>query len=405
MEYYSIFLPLALILVVSKVLSKLCAKFGMPSVVGMLLAGILISLIEYIPGQNILNAVSVDGLGFMAKIGVVLIMFSAGLETDVRQIKSVGIPAVIITFAGVIVPMGLGFVVATLFNGGFASMTRDMALTNLFYGVVLTATSVSVSVATLKELNQLSTKLGSTIMAAAILDDIIGIIALSFVIGLKGGNGTIQSPWIVLLKTILFFVVAGVSGIFIHRFLKWLDTRYKHHRMIPIFSLAICFFFAYASEKWFGVADITGAFAAGLMLSYNPDVSYIDRKSDIMSYMFFTPIFFANIGITSSISGITGSRILFGVLFIIAGMIGKVAGCGGTALLMNYSKEDSLRVGIGMMPRAEVALVCAQKGVEHGMISAGIMPFIVLLIIITSFITPIVLKLSFKNNNKVPKAA
>ncbi|MCQ2472335.1 MAG: cation:proton antiporter [Clostridia bacterium] len=395
MEYYSVLLPLALIMATSKVLSKAASKINMPQVVGMLLAGVVIGLINYIPNQQILTETSMEGVGFIAKLGVIMIMFSAGLETDIKQIKSIGAPAMVITAAGVIVPMGLGFVVACLFNGGF-SAGKEILLNNLFYGVILTATSVSVSVATLKELGKLSSKVGTTVIAAAIIDDIIGVIVLSFVIAMKGTDGQSQSPLRVTLMTALFFVAAGLFGTCAKQLMQVVEKRYPHHRLLPIFGLATCFFFAYASEKWFGVADITGAFAAGLFLSRNPESGYIDRRTDIMSYMIFTPVFFANIGMTVKFNSINPAMILFGLCFILAGLAGKVFGCAGASLLCKYSPKDSLRVGVGMMARAEVALVCAQKGVENGMINSAIMPFILMLIIASSFITPMILKKSYK---------
>ena len=395
MEYYDVLLPLAIILGLSKVLVKICERFSLPRVVGMLLAGVAVGLIRLIPGETVLNGTAVEGLGFIAKIGVILIMFSAGLETDVKQIKSVGIPAVIITTAGVVVPMGLGFLTACLFNGGFA---KENLLTNLFYGVILTATSVSVTVATLKELGQLSTKLGSTIVAAAVLDDIIGVVVLSFTVAMKGTAGAeVVNPWIVLLKTVLFFIFVIVVGFGCKKLFDVIERRYPHHRMLPVFSLALCFFFSYASERWFGVADITGAFAAGLVLSGNRESDYIDRRSDIISYMIFTPVFFANIGINANFSGLTGDALLFGAMFILAGIVGKVIGCGSLAKICGYSGIDSFRIGLGMMARAEVALVCAQKGVDSGIIGSEIMPFILILIVVTSFVTPIALKATYKN--------
>lgn len=403
-DYFVILLPLALILILSKVLSKLCEKIGLPGVIGMLVSGILIGLISYIPNQTILNDTSIGGIGFLAKIGVILIMFSAGLGTDIKQIKSVGVPSIIITCFGVAVPLALGFVVACLFNGGFVNMSRDTLLSNLFYGVILTATSVSVTVATLKELGKLSGKVGTTIVAAAIIDDIIGIVILSFIVALKGSNGEVVSPWHVLLMTCLFIVFIAIAGMLAGKFFNFLEHKFPHHRMLPIFSIAFCFLVAYLSEEVFGVADITGAFAAGLFLSRNPEASYIDRKSDIMSYMVFTPVFFCNIGITTKFTGFSTEILMFGLCFILAGIIGKVVGCAGSALLCKYKFKESLCVGIGMMARAEVALVSAQKGVENGLVSSEIMPFIVILIVITSFATPILLKLLMtgdKPENKI----
>lgn len=403
MEYYNVLLLLAIILALSKLLVKGCEKLNMPSVVGILLAGVLIGFIKYIPGQSIIDATSLEGLGFISKIGVILIMFNAGLGTDMRNIKAVGAPAVLITVAGVIVPMGLGFVVACLFNGGF-NAPSDVLLDNLFYGTILTATSVSVTVATLKEIGKLNGKAGSTIVTAAILDDIIGVIVLSLVIGMKSGNsgeGT-ESPLTVLLKTLAFFVFAIVIGFIFMKVFKIIEKKYPHHRMLPVFGVALCFFFAYASEKWFGVADITGAFAAGIVLSTNPESNYIERKSDIMGYMIFTPVFFSNIGITTEFGAIDGGMVAFGICFILAGLIGKVMGCGGAAAICKYGLKDSFRVGVGMMARAEVALVCAQKGVENGMISSSIMPFIVLMIIISSFATPIILRKMYRGELDTP---
>lgn len=176
-----------------------------------------------------------------------------------------------------------------------------------------------------------------------------------------------------------------------------LDKRFPHHRLIPIYSLAMCFLFAYASERFFGVADITGAFVAGLILSRNPDSKYIERKSDVISYMIFTPVFFANIGLTITFSGLGGDMLWFGCFFILAGIAGKVLGCGIAAKLCGCTGKDSLRIGLGMMARAEVALVCAQKGVENGIISSSIMPFILILIILTSLLTPVALRAAYRH--------
>ncbi|MGN0173672.1 MAG: cation:proton antiporter [Acutalibacteraceae bacterium] len=398
MEYYTVLLPLAIILLVSKVLSKVCSKIGMPNVVGMLLAGVLIGFIQYIPGQDIITDTSLEGLGFLAKIGVILIMFSAGLGTDIESIKEVGLPAVIVTLAGVILPMGLGLGAAMLFG-----VTSDVFV-NLFYGVILTATSVSVTVATLKELGKLNSRVGNTIITAAILDDIIGIVVLSVVVSLNSKSGNSSSnPMKVILMTLAFFVCAVIAGFIIKKIFIWLSSRYPHHRLIPIFSLSVCFFFSFASERWFSVADITGAFVAGLVLSGTKETTYVDRRSDIMTYMIFSPVFFANIGITTKFSGINTAMVLFGVMFIIAGILGKVLGCSLTAKLCRFNMKDSLKIGVGMMARAEVALVCAQKGVDAGIISSDIMPFILILIILSSFATPILLKQLYKGDTAVVK--
>ncbi len=394
-------LPLALILFFSKLLSKLCEKLHLPQVVGLLLAGVLLGVLRNLTGEVLISGIAVEGLGFLAKIGVILIMFSAGLETDVKQIRAVGGPAVLITVAGVAVPMGLGFLAAWAFHG----FSAESITQSLFYGCILTATSVSVTVASLKEMGKLQGKVGSTIVAAAILDDIIGVIVLSFIIALGASGAQTVNPWMVLLKTCLFFVFAFALGWLLRLAFRKLSEKMPHHRTIPIMGLAACFFFAYASERWFGVADITGAFFAGLVLSGNRDTAYIDRRSDIMSYMIFGPVFFANIGITADFSGITKGMVAFGVCYILAGLAGKVLGCGLTARLCGYSSRDSLRVGVGMMVRAEVALICAQRGVDSGIIDASILPFLLLLIILSSFLTPVILKTTYDREREEKIAA
>lgn len=426
----SLLLPLALILLLSKLLQMGCKKIKMPQVVGMLLAGIIIAFVDKIPGLNLLDDSARAGIKFLAEIGVVLIMFSAGLGTNLNSIKSSGVSAIVVTSLGVIVPMGLGFLVAGLFNGFGGTITLEDGLTvsktwsNLFYGVILTATSVSVTVATLKEMHRLNGKAGTIIISAAILDDIIGVIVLSVVLSLSGagssGENTLGSLMCsndvvaVFLNVLFFFIFTIAIGVGIHYLFKYLNKKKPHTRRLPIFGLAFCFFMAFASEKFFGVADITGAYFAGLALAgighhINPirdvladDTSdYIERKSDVLSYMIFSPIFFANVGINADFTGLKASMIGFGCCYILAGLLGKVLGCGIGAKITGNHFKDSIRIGIGMMARAEVALICANKGIDAGLVDSGMSTFIVIMIIVSSFITPLILKLTYKNENPV----
>ncbi|OKZ89720.1 MAG: hypothetical protein BHW10_04210 [Clostridium sp. CAG:307_30_263] len=426
----SLLLPLALILLLSKLLQMGCKRVKMPQVVGMLLAGIIIAFVDKIPGLNLLNDSARAGIKFLAEIGVVLIMFSAGLGTNLNSIKSSGISAIVVTSLGVIVPMGLGFLVAGLFNGFGGTITLEDGLTvsktwsNLFYGVILTATSVSVTVATLKEMHRLNGKAGTIIISAAILDDIIGVIVLSVVLSLSGagssGENTLGSLMCsndvvaVFLNVLFFFIFTIAIGVGIHYLFKYLNKKKPHTRRLPIFGLAFCFFMAFASEKFFGVADITGAYFAGLALAgighhINPirdvladDTSdYIERKSDVLSYMIFSPIFFANVGINADFTGLKASMIGFGCCYILAGLLGKVLGCGIGAKITGNHLKDSIRIGIGMMARAEVALICANKGIDAGLVDSGMSTFIVIMIIVSSFVTPLILKLTYKNENPV----
>lgn len=416
MDYVSVLLPLALILLVCKSFAIICRKIGLPQVIGFLVGGLLLGLIKLIPNQQIFTDTSAEGLGFLAKIGVILIMFSAGLGTDLKQVKSTGIKSIIITSAGVIVPMGLGFIVSVLFNGGFANISTNY-LESLSYGCILTATSVSITVATLKELNKLNSPMGTCIVSAAILDDIIGVVVLSVVIGLdhgaNAGEAATKTAYFVnilnnlglglalssIICIILYFVIFITLGILVSKFFSYLAKKYDHHRRIPIFSLALCFIYSWFAEELFGVADITGAFLAGILLSTNYDKSYIDTKADTFSNLIFTPVFFANIGINIELGSVNSQFIIFGILFMVCGLIGKFIGCGATAKICGFSFKESASIGVGMMVRAEVALVCADK--LKDVINPQITTFVVLLILISSLTAPIFLKLLNKNKEEL----
>ncbi len=396
MEYYEILLPLALILLLSKLMSILFKKLGLPQVVGMLLAGILLGLIKLIPGQTVFKSTAMEGLSFLAKIGVVFIMFSAGIETDLKQFRQTGVASAIITVLGVVFPLLFGFLVASAFNGGF-NVDRSRILSNLFYGTILAATSVSVTVTALKELGKLNTRVGTSIVSAAILDDIIGIVLLSLMVSLDR-SGRASDVAVVIVKLIGFFAMALSAGYVAQFILQRIDMRYPHTRRIPILCVVICFLFAYVAEKCFGVADITGAYLAGLMLSGIGDRAYVDKRIEVSSYLIFAPAFFANIGINLNFGHINPQFIGFGFAFVAAGMLGKVIGCGLGGLISKFGFKDSLRVGIGMMVRAEVVLVCTQKGIDYNMVDPSIMPFVLLLIVVTSLLTPLLLKATYKRD-------
>lgn len=383
---YTFLLDLAIILFFTKIFGIIMKRIGLPEVVGALLAGLLI-------GPCLLGIVKESStLNIFAEIGVLLIMFTAGMETNIKQIKSTGFASIVITALGVIVPMGIGFVVACLFNGGFAT-SKDQMMTNLFYGVILTATSVSITVATLKEMGKLSSKMGTAIVSAAILDDIIVLIVLSIVIGLKNQSANVGR---ILLNTSLYFVLAIIVGIILYYIFKKLEKYYPHNRRMPIFSLVICFLFAYAAEAIFGIANITGAFMAGIIFSTMKSRDYIGHRIDIGAYLVFAPVFFASIGINSAIPCINKNIVFFGITMVIIALLTKLIGCGLGARLCKFSKRDSVLVGLGMMTRAEVLLIAVQRGITNNFISSDFMPFALAIVILSSLITPILLKVIIK---------
>lgn len=390
MEVYNIFRDLAIIIIVAKVFGVLARKCKAPQVVGEIIAGLLI-------GPSVLGLVQQsDFLAGMAEVGVVLLMFSAGLETNLKDLLKTGPVALLIACAGVFVPLAGGTLLYMGFYGA-APFGSEQFYTALFIGVIMTATSVSITVQALKEMGRLKGKVGTTILSAAIIDDVIGIIVLTFVIGFKSPD---NQPGKVVLNTILFFIFAIVVGFILYRLFKFIDDRYPHTRRIPIMSLAVCFAFSYIAEKYFGIADITGAYVAGIVLCSMRDSSYVDQKMEVSSYLIFGPIFFASIGLKTNIDNINGNILLFSLAFVLVAMITKVIGCGLAAKICRFSGKDCLKIGVGMMTRGEVALIVAQKGLSVGMLSPVYFTSVILLIIVSSISTPIFLKLLYARDKE-----
>lgn len=383
MESYDFLLFVAIILLSTKIFSLLSQKVNMPQVVGALLVGVLL-------GPSCLNILhETDFLTKSAEIGVIFLMFLAGLDTDFDDLKATGKSAVIIAFVGVLIPLGSGFLTYFLFFHGERPDTM-IFLESAFVGIVLTATSVSITVETLREMGKLKGKMGTSILGAAITDDILGIIALTVITSFTVPGVEIM---LVLLKIFLFFVFIAVCGFFVFRLFRKLEIVYGTKRRVAIYAVVFCLLLSYISEVYFGVADITGAYFAGLILcNVTETKSYIASKINITSYMFFTPIFFASIGIKTVITGMSQELILFTLALLIVAILSKIVGCGLGAKICGFSNMDSLAIGVGMISRGEVALIVAQKGEQAGLISSTLFPAIVLVVIVTTLITPILLK-------------
>ncbi len=390
MEAYSIFRDLAIIIIAAKIFGIIARKCKAPQVVGEIIAGLVI-------GPCMLGWVNQsDFLTEMAEIGVVLLMFSAGLETDLKELLKTGPIAFLIACAGVFIPLVGG---SLLYMGfyGTAPWGSDEFYKAVFVGTIMTATSVSITVQSLREMGHLKGKVGTTILSAAIIDDVIGIIVLTFVIGFKTPD---SKPINVIISTVLFFLFAIIVGFVLYKVFKWVDTRYPHTRRIPIAGLALCFALAYIAERFFGIADITGAYVAGIILCSIKDSEYIAEKMDINSYMLFGPIFFASIGLKTNIDNIDSSILLFSIAFVIVALITKIIGCGLTAKLCKFNWGDSLKIGVGMMTRGEVALIVSQKGLSVGLLSPVYFTAVILLIIVSSITTPIILKVLYAKHGE-----
>ena len=385
---YSVFRNLAIIILSAKFFGLVARKFKAPQVVGEIIAGLII-------GPCLLNLVHIsDTISIFAEIGVVLLMFSTGLGTNLKQLMKAGPIATLVACVGVFVPLVGGTLLYGAFYG-LGAIGSPEFYKALFIGTIMTATSVSITVATLQELGQLKGFLGTTIVSAAVIDDVIGIVVLTCVLGAGSGEEGGTSIGQVLINTVLFFVVAVIVGFVLYKAMTWLDNRNPHTQRITIASLGFCFAMAYIAEAYFGIADITGAYIAGIVLCTLEDAPYVERRVDISNYIIFAPIFFASIGLKTDISGLTPEIFLFCVCFVIVALITKIIGCGLAAKICRFNWGDSLKIGVGMMTRGEVALIVAQKGLDIGVVDSVYFTAVILLIVVSSVATPLVLKALF----------
>ena len=398
MESYSFLLFLAITMISTKILGLFTRKIHMPAVVGALVAGVIL-------GPSCLNLITLTGdtgvfLEQMAELGVILLMFNAGLETDLSELKKNGVASFVTALIGVIVPLIGGFLgYAFFFHTDFSDY--DEVLKAVFVGVVLTATSVSITVETLREMGKLKGKVGTTILGAAVIDDIIGIIVLTIVTSLKD---TSVSPITVVLKIVLYFVFIAVL-IFVLTKLKVFVEEQDEKRRTAIICVALCFILSYISEEYFGIADITGAYFAGLMLCTMKVGPYVARRCEIPSYLIFSPVFFASVGLKVTLGGMDASIWIFAIILLVIAILSKVVGCGLGAKICGCTGKEAFQVGIGMISRGEVALIVAQKGYASGMLDDVLFAPIVLVVIVTTLITPILLKLVMKDNDSEKAAA
>lgn len=384
MESYTYLLVLALILLSTKLLGLATEKIHMPQVVGALIAGIVLGP----SGIGILE--NTDFLVKTAEIGVIMLMFTAGIDTDISELKDTGLKSFIIACMGVFVPL--------ILCGGlyFLFFLRDFTTMNLlkaaFVGSVFSATSVSITVETLNEMGKLKSKTGTILLSAALIDDILGIVVLSVLTGLSSGGA---NPLAVLGKIGLFFVFTLGVGYVIRILFNKISEHHDHSRRIAVWALAFCFLMSYLAEAVFGVADITGAFFAGLILCNLAKArQFVAKKFTVTAYMIFTPVFFASVGMKTNLTTMNKEILVFALLLIVAAVLSKIIGCGFGGKLCGLTNHVSLVIGIGMVARSEVALMVAQKGINANMIDPVILPAIVLSVIASALLTPILLKFS-----------
>ncbi len=378
MEYGFIF-DVALILATTKILGMATRRVKLPQVVGALLAGLIL-------GPACLGILrETEFINQVAELGVIVLMFDAGLETDINELKKSGKSSFIVAALGVIVPFVGGFLVAQAYGLGTTDVLRSV-----FIGLILTATSVSISVETLKEMGRLSTPSGNIILGAALIDDILGVILLTVVTSFADPNVNIA---MMAFKIIAFFALSGVVGFLLHKgFQVWMQRHDRDLRRFAVFSFAFCLLYSFIAEEFFGVADITGAFLAGLIISNTSRATYVSSRVGILSYMLLSPLFFANIGLKVVLPQMNFMIVSFTIIICIVAILSKVIGCGLGAKLCGCPNTRALRVGVGMISRGEVALIIAMKGIALGMMDEQFIAPVILMVVVTTVITPILLK-------------
>lgn len=380
-----VLLSLAVILVGTKIAAHLCQKINIPSVIGELLVGIIL-------GPAVLNIIHpTEIMDIFSQIGVIFLMFLAGLESDFHLLKKYMKPSVIVALLGVILPMIMFFIIGNVFH-----MPTNEAI---FLGVVFAATSVSISVQVLREYNKLDSKEGSIILGAAVVDDIVVVMIVSVFTTLLDHHGQIewnaQFLWDMLGGKILFFVVAFLFAKYVLQRVLDIAKRLMATEVVTAASLALCFTFALLSEE-LGMSDVIGAFFMGLMISLTDHQKVIQEKIDVIGYSLFIPVFFISIGLNVEFGGVL-KNIGFILLLTIFGILSKLIGgyLGGRAF--HLERQQSFVVGSGMVSRGEMALIIVQMGMRYHLISETMYSEIILAIILTTLISPFLIKLSVKH--------
>lgn len=377
MEHIDLLLPLVLILVTARLAGMVSRRLGMPAVLGELLAGLIL-------GPSVLGLLQMDSTrAGIAYIGVLLLMFIAGLETDTAQMLKVGKASTLGAIGGVVLPFGAGVALGT------AAGLPAPAI--LFLAAALTATSVSVSVQVLQEVGQLRSRAGMVILGAAVTDDVLGLLALSLVMSFVGQG---QGISLTILRLALFFPIAIIVGrVALGPVVRWIARHHSNEAGIAL-VVAVVLFYAWSAEAWGGLAAITGAYVAGVMFGRLTEArEWIGKSVSILGHGLFIPVFFVTVGLSTDLHNVLVAPVLV-IIVTVAAVVTKALGSGVGARLGGCTWAESRTIGAGMVARGEVALVVASLGLNSGLISNTVFTVIVVMAVVTTLLTPLLLKLA-----------
>jgi len=399
-------LLLVIIIVVAKAAGAISNRFGQPAVFGEIAVGLILGpTVLDLLGLPVFAEPAVHGghgveppsllaeITDLADIGVILLMFVAGMETDIAKLRKVGKVAFSAAIGGVAIPMAGGIVISRMFGLGWAE--------SMFVGTILTATSVSISAQTLMELKALRSKEGATIIGAAVIDDVLGVIVLSFVIAFSlAEGGGVRDIIVTVLAMTGFFIVSIWAG------KKYLEKITEKIVQVPAsqalmaFVLVVTFFYAWAAEYLGQVAAITGSYIAGVLFAGTKFREKIDEGIHPITYSMFVPIFFVSIGLRANGRELSGA-VLFTILIVVVAILAKVLGCAVGAGATGFNRIESFRVGFGMVSRGEVGLIVASVGLTYGIIKQDVFSIMVIMVLVTTMVTPLFLRSVFPRVKEV----
>ncbi|QWG55408.1 cation:proton antiporter [Bacillus mycoides] len=384
---FEFFFQIALILLGTKLAGDLSVRLGQPSVLGKLIVGIVIgpAIFGWIENSELLTQLS--------NVGVILLMFMAGLETDLEELNANRNSSLAVALGGIVLPFVGGYVA-----GLVVGMEQGNAV---FLGLLLCATSVSISVQTLRDLGKMKTRESTTMLGAAVFDDILVVILLAFAMSFLGADDV--NLTMIILKKVVFFasiILIGWKGV--PAIMRWLSPLRVSESIVSA-ALIICFSFAYFGEL-LGIAGIIGAFAAGIAISQTNYKHEVEKKVEPIAYAMFVPVFFVSIGMNITFDGI-GDQIWFILALTVIAVFTKLIGCGFGARITGFDAKSSAIIGAGMVSRGEVALIIAGTGLSSGLLAQDYFTAIVIVVILTTMITPPMLKYTFGAKDKAMKAS